>query len=175
MGAISVHLFLHLEQGVGLARPAAALIVSVMGIANAASRLLGGFLGDWLPKNLIVGGTMVLIGIASFILAIATSMPMVMAFAVLFGIGLGSRTPVLMAMQGEYFGRKSQGIIRGWLYALSAPFVIAAPVVAGYIADIQDGYRSVFIVIALVALAGAVVFFLAIPPKPPVGKEAAPR
>ncbi len=55
MGAMQVHLFLHLEQGVGLARTTAALVWTVASLANIPSRLAGGFLGDRLPKNLMVG------------------------------------------------------------------------------------------------------------------------
>ncbi len=88
---------------------------------------------------------------------------------------MGARAPVMNSMQGEYFGRKSQGIIRGWLHLLSGPLALAAPVVTGYIADVQGSYRLVFIVMAFVALAGAVTLFLATPPKPPVRKEATPR
>jgi len=44
----------------------------------------------------------------------------------------------------------------------------------GYIADVQGSYRSVFMVMAFVALSGAVVLFLATPPKPPVRREATP-
>ncbi len=175
MSAVGVHLFLHLEEGIGLTPASAALIVSVTGIANIASRLLGGFLGDRLPKRLVVGATAGLLAISMFILGLATSMPMALAYAVVYGIGLGTRTPVLNSMQGEYFGRKSQGTIRGWLNLVSGPLALAAPIVTGYIADVQGSYRLAFIVMAFVALAGAVVLFLATPPKPPVRKYVTPR
>jgi len=171
MGAAQVHLFLHLEQGVGLARTTAALVWTVASLSNIPSRLVGGFLGDRLPKNLMVGLSMALMAVSIFVLGIATSLQMAFVYAVLYGIGWGMRTPVINAMQGEYFGRKSQGVIRGWLATVSLPFTIAAPVVAGYIADIQGNYKWTFIVMSFVMLAGASLIFLALPPKPPSRKE----
>ncbi|MFC2009978.1 hypothetical protein ACFLUL_00130 [Chloroflexota bacterium] len=74
---------------------------------------------------------------------------------------------MMNAIQAEYFGRKSQGIIRGWIFSLSIPFTIAAPVIAGLIADIQGTYRMTFTVVSFIMLAGAGLYFLATPPKPP--------
>ena len=44
---------------------------------------------------------------------------------------LGSVGSVMSAIQSEYFGRKSQGIIRGWLSVVRFLLTVAAPVVAG--------------------------------------------
>ncbi len=167
MGAMQVHLFLHLEQGVGLTRTTAALVVTVANLLNIPSRLAGGFLGDRLPKNVMVGFSMVLQAVSMFVLGVAASIQMAFTYAVLYGIALGVRTPVMNAMQGEYFGRKSQGIIVGWLQSLSLPFTVAAPVLAGYMADIQGSYRFTFIVGSFIALAGSALIFMATHPKPP--------
>jgi MFS family permease len=110
---------------------------------------------------------MALMGVGVYLLAVAASIQMAFAYAVLFGIGWGMRTPIVNAIQGEYFGRKSQGIIRGWLQSFSVPISIAAPVVAGLMADLQGTYRPVFIVMALIKVLGAALVLLATPPKPP--------
>ena len=70
------------------------------------------------------------------------------------------------ALQGEYFGRASQGIIRGWLQSVSIPFTIAAPVLAGYAADVQGNYRITFMVISFVMLVGALLLLMASRPRP---------
>ena len=174
MGAVMVHLFLHLEQGVGLSRTTAAFVWTVASMTNIPSRLAGGFLGDRLPKNLILGGAMAMMALSQFVLGSATSLPMAMTYAVLYGIGWGVRTPVMNAMQGEYFGRRSLGIISGSLQSLGLPITIAAPVVAGYMADTYGTYRLTFIVMSFVTLLGGILIVLATHPKPPVQKKAAP-
>jgi MFS family permease len=171
MGAAQVHLFLHLEEDVQLSSTTSALVWSVAGLANIPARLLGGFLGDKLPKNLIVGLSMTLMSVSIFILGIANSLQMCFLYAILYGIGWGMRTPVINAMQGEYFGLKSQGLIRGWLASTSLPFTIAAPVVAGYIASVQGNYKWTFIIMSFVMMAGSSLIFLAKAPKHPVEKD----
>jgi MFS family permease len=167
MGVTQVHLFLHLEQGVKLSPATSALVWSVASISNIPSRLLGGFLGDKLPKNVILSGATIMIAASILILGLANTLPLVMVFALLYGIGWGARTPVASAIQGEYFGRRSQGIIRGWLQSIAVPFTVAAPIAAGYLADLQGGYRMSFIIVSVIAMAGAILIFLAAAPRHP--------
>ena len=169
MGA-QVHLFLHLEQGVGLPRATVALVWTVASLSSIPARLAGGFFGDRFPKNIMLAVSMVFMAAAVFLLAIATSAQLAFAYAVLFGIGWGMRTPIVNAIQGEYFGRKSQGLIRGWLQSLSLPLTIAVPVVSGLMADAQSTYTPTFIVLSLVMLLGSGLVLLAtspwLPPNP---------
>jgi MFS family permease len=167
MGVTQVHLFLHLEQGVGLSAATSALVWSVASISNIPARLLGGFLGDKLPKNIILAAATVSIAASILILGMAVSLPIVMTFALFYGIGWGVRTPVASAIQGEYFGRRSQGIIRGWLQSIAVPFTVAAPILAGYLADLQGSYRMTFVAISIICVVGAVLIFLAAAPKNP--------
>ncbi len=166
-GAVQVHLFLHLEQGVGLERTTAALVWTVASLTNIPLRLVGGFFGDRLPKNIIVGFSAVFMAASVFILSIATSLQMAFTYAVLYGIGWGMRAPIMNALQGEYFGVRSQGVIRGWLSSVSLPLTIAAPILAGHIADVQGSYRFIFMALSFVILAGAALIFMVTPPPPP--------
>ncbi len=166
LGAAQIHLYLHLEQ-VGIDRISSALIWMVASLSNVPSRLAGGFFGDRLPKNLVITVSMVFSSVSIFILGITDSMQMALVYAVLYGIGWGIRTPVFNAIQAEYFGRASQGIIRGWLQSLSIPFSIAAPILVGYMADVQGNYRNAFIILSIVMLGGAVLMFLTRRPRFP--------
>lgn len=164
-GVVQVHLFLDLGEGVGIERDLVSLIWSIASLTSMPSRLIGGFLGDRLPKNVTLGISIVLMGVGVFALAVATSFGSALLFAVPYGIGWGISTPVINAMQGEYFGHKSQGLIRGWLQMVGLPFMISAPVLVGYIADRQGTYQWAFTGIALAIMAGAIVGFLATRPK----------
>ena len=90
---------------------------------------------------------------------------MAFVFAVIFGIGWGMRTPLLNAIQGEYFGRKSQGVIRGWMQSLGLPIIIAAPVVVGHMRDVQDTYLYAFSLMAGVMVIGSILLLIARHPK----------
>jgi MFS family permease len=167
MGAGQTHLYLHLEKGEpGLSHATAALVWSVASFSNIPSRLIGGFLGDRLPKNVLLAVATLFMAVSTYVLAIANSAQMAFAYAVLYGLGWGMRTPVMNALQADYFGRKSLGKIVGWLQSMSLPITIAAPVLIGYMADVQGTYRWAFTLTALVSVPGAVLIFLATAPKP---------
>jgi MFS family permease len=165
-----VHLFLHLE-GIGMERGTVALVWTVASLVSIPARLLGGYFGDRLPKNIMLGVSMILMAVAIYILAITETAAMAFTFSVIFGIGWGMRTPILNAIQGDYFGRKSQGIIRGWLQSLGLPIIIAAPVVTGYMADVQGTYQYAFTIIAAIMMAGSILFFIARRPSPPADRS----
>ncbi len=170
--AAQLHLFLHLMEGpAGMERDTVSLVWMVASLSNIPARLIGGYLGDRLPKNIMLGISMVLMSAAVYILAIADSAGMAFIFSVVFGIGWGIRTPILNAIQGEYFGRQSQGVIRGWLNSLGLPILVAAPIVAGYMADVQGTYEYAFSIMAGIMLIGAFMVFIATHPAPPSGKK----
>ena len=162
-----LHLFLQLENFVGIERETVALVWTVASLSNIPARLLGGYFGDRFPKNILLGISNTLMAGAVYILAVTDSVFMAFTFAVIFGIGWGMRTPVLNAIQGEYFGRMSQGIIRGWMQSLGLPIIIAAPVIVGHMADVQGTYLYAFSLMAGVMMVGSILLFIAKRPKPP--------
>ena len=166
-GVVQVHIFLQLEQDVRLARAAVAGIWSIAAFSNIPARIAGGFLGDRVPKNLTLGVSIALMGASVIFLSTAKSFVGAVLFAIPYGIGWGISTPVLNSIQGEYFGRFSQGVIRGWLQLVGLPFAIAGPVVVGYIADRQGTYFWAFLLLGAVILLGSALAFFATRPKPP--------
>lgn len=167
MAGVQIHIFLHLEEGVKLAPEMAALIWSIVCITNIPSRIIGGIWGDRTPKFVVLGLSTLIVGVAVFILGVSHSETMAIVFALLYGIGWGCRTPVIFAIQGECFGVKSLGVIGGWLAVLGLPFSIVAPVLVGYLADVQGDYRVAFIIMSLVIAVGGILAFIArIPERP---------
>ncbi len=169
-GVIQVHIFLQLEQDVGLQRTAVALVWSIASLCNIPSRLAGGFLGDRVPRRIALGISIALMGGSILALSVASSLGAALLFAIPYGIGWGISTPVINAMQGEYFGRRSQGTIRGWMQMVGLPFAITGPVLVGYVADHQGTYQWALTGMAAVILAGAAMAFLTSNPRGLIGK-----
>jgi MFS family permease len=165
LSAVQVHIFLHLAEDVGLSRTAGGLVWSIASLTNIPFRLMGGFMGDRMPKNIILGVATGFMAASVFALANATSFSTAMLFSVPFGIGWGMFTPIMNSIQGEYFRGKSQGVIRGWLQTVSLPFSIAAPVLVGLAADRQGNYFWAFSVTSAAMMAGAVLNLLATHPR----------
>ena len=107
-GAISAHLFLHLsdENGVGLDVTAASAVVPIMVTTAFFAQLAGGIVGDIWNKRILIPLFVLMQGSSLVILALAESLLMAAVFAVFWGIGFGARTPMLLSMRGEFFGRR---------------------------------------------------------------------
>jgi MFS family permease len=167
MSAMMVHLFLHMEQGVGLSRGTAALMWTIASAVNIPSRLVAGVLGDRLPKHMLYAGCVALMGCSILVLGLANSVWMTILFAVFYGAAWGARTPLLNSLHADYWGLTSLGKIVGTLGSMAVPLSIAGPVIAGLMADAYGSYRVIFVSLSIASFFGAGLIFLARPPKPP--------
>ena len=101
------------------------------------------------------------------VLTFATEIWMAFAFAALFGIGFGGRSPLTTSIRGEYFGRRSFGTIMGISQVPMNILLLAAPVFPGYLYDIYGDYTLAFMILAGLNCVGGVLFLLARKPAPP--------
>jgi sugar phosphate permease len=166
--AVGVHQFAHMEQGVGLAAAAAALVVTVMSAFVIVGRLIGGVLGDRWDKRYVyvIGVAGAATGLAIF--ALATVLWQAMLYAVLFGLSWGMRGPTINSMRGEYFGRTSFGKIAGTSNLILMAFAISGPIFAGLMADILGNYKLAFLILAGMSVFGILtVLSIRPPPLPP--------
>ena len=158
--AIMAHLGLFMKD-LGFDVQTTALVVSVYSAVSMVFQVVGGHIGDHIPKTIAIfifsaiqAGSVVLLTFASNVLMIYT-------FAVLFGIGFGGRNPLTTAVRGEYFGRASFGMILGIsTVPMNFLLVIAAPL-PGYMFDTQGSYTIAFLSLAALNFLGGFLFLLA--------------
>ena len=170
-GAISAHLFLHLsdDNGVGLDETTASAVIPIMVATSFVAQLVGGIVGDLWNKRVLVPFLVLMQASSLIILALAESFLLAAAFAVIWGIGFGARTPMLLAMRGEFFGRRHFATI----FALSSfPMSIGmmiAPVLVGLSHDTFDTYDwSLYVLAGFCALASITALFAKRPASPAV-------
>lgn len=152
--AVSAHLVLHLTD-IGISDLKAAGVIPIFVGISFFAQLGGGFVGDKIEKRYMLSVSMLIQATSMVILAYATSYLGAVIFAVLWGIGFGSRTPILHALRGDYFGSRYFGSILGMS---SFPMIIgmtATPVLVGLAFDLQDTYRWAFLFTATTAFIGA--------------------
>ena len=168
VGAVAVHQFAHMEQGMGLARSSAAIVVVVLSVSNIVGKVVGGVLGDRYDKRYLIAVSMAGPAIALVILAMAETLWQAIAFGTVMGLfwGVGGGS-MMTSLRGEYFGRASFGKIVGISSAIALPGSIVGPMLAGAMADIQGDYQMAFIVLAAISGLGALAFLLTRPPRPP--------
>ena len=145
-----------------------AWVVSVYTAVAMVFQLVGGYIGDRAPKNLVIFGFSSVQAGSVVLLTYASTLPMVYLFAVLFGVGFGGRNPLTIAIRGEYFGRASFGKILGLstvpmnvLLLISSPF-------AGFMYDLQGTYTTAFLALAALNFLGGGLFLMAKKPGSPL-------
>ncbi len=137
-------------------------------------QLIGGFIGDRIPKRVALFIFTSIQAGAVVILTVAGSLGTFYLFAVLFGIGFGGRNPLTVAVRGEYFGRASFGKILGLsTVPMNVLLLIASPF-AGYLRDVQGTYSMAFLILAGLNFLGGVLFLFAKRPVLPAAQNRPP-
>jgi len=165
--AVSAHLVLHLTD-IGIPDIQAAAVIPIFVGISFFTQLAGGYYGDRMDKRYMLSFSMFIQAGSMIVLAYATNYSWAVAFAILWGVGFGSRTPVLHALRGDYFGSRYFGSILG---ISSFPMIVgmtATPVLVGLAFDIQGTYRWAFLFTATTAYMGSVlIMFAGRPIRPP--------
>ena len=167
-----VHLILAFKNQ-GLSLQTSALMWGItMGIGGL-SILLGGVIGDKVSKSLSMSlfGCLQCLGV---VLAVFVhSVPMAILFAIVYGTGFGARGVIMMAIRGEYFGRKSLGKIIGISATPMMIMQMITPIVAARFYDHSGNYFMGFLLIAFAGLLGSLLLLFAKRPIHPLDKKRA--
>jgi len=168
VGSVTIHTIPRLVDA-GVSYEAAALILTITTIVAVLGRMSGGYLGDRVGRKVVIVASFIMMAAGMVVLATAESFAQATVFAVLYGLGYGARAPLLVALRADYFGPKHFATIMGFSQLVMIPGMFLGPVISGFAYDIQGSYVTVFTVIAIIGLIGAVlVVFL----KPPVVSSA---
>lgn len=164
VSAVNVHAITHLKEGLGYELDTAALVMGLMTAGQFAGILLAGAIGDRYDKRQLSAGCTFFHMVGMLLLTFATSMAMLIGFALLHGIAWGLRGPLMQAMRADYFGRTAIGLIAGLSFMIVLIGQMVGPMFAGVLADATGNYRSGFTTLALLAGLGTIFFLLVKPP-----------
>jgi len=127
----------------------AASILSLMGAANIAGRVLMGTISDRIGRKfttvictLLQAGTLLW-------LMWSQSLWMFYLYALVYGFAFGGSEPILAALIGDTFGVGKLGAILGVLDAAWGVGAAIGPIIGGYVFDVTDGYFVAFLYGAL--------------------------
>ena len=166
--AVAVHAITHLKEGLGYSIAEASLVISLVTMSQMGGVGLGWLIGDRWEKRYIAAGCMLAHAVGLLLLTYATSLTMVVAFAVLHGAAWGLRGPFMQAIRADYFGRSAIGMILGLSFMIIVIGQVGGPIIPGIFADITGNYRLGFSILALLAGLGSIFFVLAKKPKSPL-------
>ena len=159
--AVNVHAIAHMKEGLGYSVAQAALVITLMTVAQVGGVLVGWAIGDRFEKRMIAAVCMLMHAAGLLMLTYASGPAMLVAFAVLHGGAWGLRGPFMQAIRADYFGRRSIGMILGLSSLIIVVGQIGGPMIAGVLADMTGNYRSGFTVLAVLAGLGSLFFLLA--------------
>lgn len=152
------------DQGYDL--QTAAFVITGYTVVSMVFQIVGGFVGDRVPKRIALFVFTWIQASGVFLLTFGPpSLVVAYGFALLFGIGFGGRNPLTVSIRGEYFGRSSFGKIMGLSQVPMNLLLLAAPVFAGIMRDTSGEYTLAFAVLASLNMVGGAMFLLASKPK----------
>ena len=165
--SIMAHLAPLLTLDRGYSVPTAGLVVTAYTAVSMVFQIVGGYVGDRVPKRIALFFFSSIQAGAIFILIFAPNLGYIFLFAVVFGMGFGGRNPLTTSIRGDYFGRSSFGKIMGMTQLPMNVLLLIAPIFAGYMRDTYGTYNIAFITLAGFNFMGGELLLLAKKPTLP--------
>jgi MFS family permease len=134
----------------------AARILSLVLASSVVGRLLMGWLADKFAKKHVMVLIYLIVAGAIPFLFVSGSPPMMYAFAVLFGIGLGGDYMIVPLITAEIFDVALLGRLLGVILTAGGVADAVAPWIVGYIRDVTGSYEKGFLFLIAISLLGAV-------------------
>jgi MFS family permease len=153
----------------GIDAMAAAGILGLMATISLGGRFLTATLGSRLTERqyILLGYALRTIGLIIFIYA--RTIPTIMAFALVYGVGYGITIPAQTSLRASYFGRKAYATITGYTTLFTAITNVAYPTFAAWIYDTTGSYIQAFWIVTSLQAFAIVFMYLAKKPEPPPG------
>ena len=153
---VPVHLAVHgMDLGMNAGR--AALLLSALGAASIAGRLLIGLGADRLGgKKAFISSFIPLIA-SLFAFAITTAhLPLFLVVA-LYGFAHGGLFTLVSPVVAEYFGMRAHGSIFGIIVFFGTIGGSIGPILAGWVFDLLGSYQPTFICLGLMTCLGLIM------------------
>lgn len=148
---------LALDGGFSMAQ--AASLVSVIGIAAIAGKLVLAVVADKFDKLILFTGFLCLGAIVNAGLLMSQEYAFLLGCAALIGLTSAALSPVLYALLADRFGAPSFGTVRGLAAPMGAIFSAVSIRVSGEIFDRTGGYNLLFAIFIGVQLLAAALMF----------------
>src|SRR5215217_1937996 len=172
VGGTNQHLKLFLGLDRHMAQASVAGIASLVLFSSIAGRLLMGWLADRFPRKYVMILIYTIVAAAIPLLFMADRPGALYAFAVIFGLGLGGDYMIIPLMAADLFGVRVLGRVMGVILTADGVAEATAPMLVGYLRDVNGNYASGFSVLIGLALLGTVAILML--PRRPVAMDATP-
>jgi MFS family permease len=165
-GLIGVHLIPHAVDH-GFPKMVASNAMGLMGAMNVIGTTASGYIADRYGKRIPLAIYYFLRGLSLFFLLGVATVGQLDFFAVLFGLNYISTVPPTSMLTAELFGRRSVGVLFGWIFFGHQIGAALASYVGGAVYDHTGAYTWAFVSAGILGVLAAGMV-LAIREHPPV-------
>jgi sugar phosphate permease len=176
-GLVGTHLIPHAIDR-GIPEITAAATVGVMGGLNFVGTTLSGWVIDYVPAKKWLALVYVLRALSLFILPFVTDFSGLFIFGVIYGLDWFATVAPTIAIASDTFGKRSVGIIYGWIFVFHQTGGAVAATAAGAVRVSLGEYHYAFLAGGIMALiaAGLALSIRSRPfTPPPTGRPEAAR
>jgi len=151
----------------GFSMESSVAILTAFNLLNGGSRIVMGYLSDFVNRNRAMSITFLASGVAYLLLPHVSGLKAIAILAAIIGWSLGTLFAVSAPLAADCFGLRHFGAIFGLVYTAYG-FVagLLGPSLSGYILDITKGnYAIVFSYLGLFCILSSGFIFLVVPPR----------
>jgi sugar phosphate permease len=153
-GLVGTHLIPHAIDR-GIPAVAAAATVGVMGGLNFVGTTFSGWIIDRVAPKKWLALIFVLRGLSLFILPFVTNFSGLFIFAVIYGLDWFATVAPTIAITSDTFGKRSVGIIYGWIFVFHQLGGAVAATAAGAVRVAMGEYQYAFLAGGVMAMIAA--------------------
>lgn len=146
----------------GMMATTATWLVGAIGIGSTLGRFFLGSLADRMGRERFLIGMYTGMAVALVVWLLGASFPLLLVFAIVFGLFYGGWVAVLPAVVADMFGARHAGRIIGVLYTSVAIGTLVGPSTAGFVYDISQSYTIPIAVGAATNALAALMTLLAV-------------
>jgi MFS family permease len=161
------HGVLHIDELPGFSAGDAAVVVTVMVVAQLIGQGSSAWAGDRFAKRPLLVICMIGHTLGGIALGLATGWLMLIAFAVLNGVAWGARGTLITSLRADYFGASQFGRIMGWTSMVMMPFMTIGMLGSGILRDIFGSYDLAFVIFSIGAGTGVIWILMSSRPRLP--------
>jgi cyanate permease len=152
----------HIKE-IGISFAQASALLSAVALCNAISRIVGGFIGEYIDPKKMLLVALLLSASGMFTLSYAQSLPTIGYFSFAIGCGYGLTFLSCTVLLVRYFGTGPYLPLYS-LMNVGATIASAAPLICGYLRDITGSFVPAFLIIGSIPI---IIFMSIIFMRPP--------
>ena len=162
IGGLNFNLFPFLTDQ-GISEAAAAGILTAWSLISAVGSLGAGFIAERLHVRFVMAIAFAVATGGVVALIFTDDLPTALVFAFIHGLSFGALPMLMQLVWADYYGRRHQGAIRGFVTPFQVIVQAGGPIAGTLVFDLMDTYIPAFALFGVIYVASAIAMLLAKP------------